>query len=1387
MFSRFPLILALLAACTPDTGIKVYNSTPEANIGSHGDGDVVDAGATVQLWGTVSDDNDDADVLSATWYDGASAICPSLPPDVEGRTSCDVVLDEGEHTLVLEVLDPDNASGTARITLTATAPVVENTAPSCGITSPEDGRSVLPGETLSFTGVVADGESDAPELGVLWSSDLDGVLDETAADAEGNIGFSTSTLTYGAHSISLLVSDDEGARCEDGITVNVGQAPTALIDAPADGARFGEGETIPFLATVDSQVTAAEDLDLVWSSDLDGELDTSAADPDGLAGFSTDRLSPGSHTITLEVMDDAGLTGQDHIELVINGQPSAPGVSITPDPASPNEDLTAHIDVVSADPEGATVSYTYAWTRDGAATGLTDATVDADETEDGETWTVTVTPNDGEIDGRSGTASVTIGNSAPVLSDVSLSPDPAYEGDTLACTPGSASDADGDTISYSYNWSVNGGTIAASGTTLSSSSFDKADDVKCTVTPTDGMTSGTAVGSNTVTVENTAPAVSSVAISPTNPSVGDTLTCGYSFSDADGDSDRSTVAWTINGAAAGSGATLPTAFVGGDTIVCTVTPYDGDDTGTAASASVTIGNTAPVLSSVALGPTTAYEGDTLTCTPGSATDADGDTVSYGYAWTISGVVSPRTSSTLSSTYFAKDDTVVCTVTPTDGSSTGTPVESNMVTISNTAPEVTGVSISPSSPVASSTLSCGWTFSDADGDSDASTVVWKVNGSAVSTGTTLSGVFAGGDSVQCVVTPDDGEDVGSSASKSVTIGNTAPSLASVSLTPTTAYEGDTLSCTPGTATDVDGDAVSYSYDWVVNGSSIGRTSTTLSSTYFSKGDAVKCSVTPGDGTTSGAAVLSNTVTVSNSTPTVSSVAISPTTATASTALSCTYSFSDADSDADASTIAWKINGVSAGSGASLSGGYGGGDVVSCTVTPSDGAATGTASSASLTISNSAPSLASVSLTPTTAYEGDTMTCTPGTATDVDGDTVSYTYSWTVDGASPGVSSATLSSSYFIKNNVVRCAVAPNDGTTSGTTVASNTVTISNSAPVLSSVSISPSTAYTSDTLSVTASSSDVDGDAVTYTYVWQVDGTSVGTGSTLSGVSSFGKDDVVTVTVTPTDGTSSGTAMTASRTISNTAPGAPSVAIDPEPYADGGDDDLLCYVETDATDADGDTLTYAVSWEVDGLPYPASFGGATGPDTTEWTDDTVPAADSDLGTDWVCTVTSDDGDTEGGSATASIEALVFYEVGYSTSSSGPGSAGASYLLGPSITVSTATTLYGIGGYLGTAGNTGRFALYTSSAGVPGTLVAYTDTFTTALGANEISLATPVALPAGTYWVMGVYSATTYIYYGASSTATIKYKAASYSSTPSSSFGTASSYTGYPPSLYLVVAD
>ncbi len=1457
--------LLLLAACSEaDSGSpKGENHEPVATIISHKDGDTEREGAAFTLRGTVSDVDESADTLRATWYTGARELCASAAVSADGGTTCEATLALGEEEVVLVAQDSEGASGTARVeilleeggspsvsitspeadgvyfssaaitvsavvsdeedaptalvvawtdengdavdldavpdadgaladtlvlasgahtlTLTVTdssgkssADAVDftvgdvNRDPLCSIVAPADGSYAPEGTSVTFEGELSDPDVAADLLTAAWSSDLDGGMGGGAVRADGSAAVTLTTLSVGTHVITLTGTDDQGATCADTVIYSVGEPPEATIDAPVEGDIYNVGEEITFLGSVVDSQTAPDALGVTWESDVDGELDTTSADAAGLTTFDLATLSAGDHVISLTALDGDGLYDIDTIGITINTLPTAPVVSITPGAPGSDDDLTAVMDTASVDADGDVVTYAYDWAVDGAASSYSSATVPASATTRDEVWTVTVTPNDGVGDGPSASASVTIENALPTVADATLSPDPAYEGDTLTCTAGKLTDADGDAVSVSYAWTVNGSTLATTAATLDDSNWSRDDVVTCTITPDDGTTAGAAAVSAALTISNSLPSLSDVVMTPVLPDVSDTLECTASgYLDADGDADETTIEWTVNGVVVGSGDTLSGLFEGGDEVVCTATPFDGTDAGAALTDSVVIENTLPVLADVAITPSSPTEADTLTCVPGSTTDADGTTsFTYTYAWSVNGTAISASTATLAATYFAHNDVVRCSATPNDGLDAGATVTSSGVTILNTAPvasaltltpspagtsdtltatvtatdidgdtvsltyvwtvdgsavaesgatlsgvtyfdfgdvvavtvtptdgtvsgssvsasttisnslpSVSSVTISPAPAYASDTLSCAYSgFSDTDGDADESTLAWTVNGAAAGSASTLSTGFVSGDTVACTVTPYDGTDTGTPVADSLTVTNTPPVLADVTLTPTVAYELSTLTCTPGATTDADGTtSFAHRYVWTVNGSAVTPTSTTLSGTYFSAGDSVICTITPNDGTSDGAAVASNTVTIANSLPEITSVTLSSSvpytndtlTATAATAdgdggtvtiayawfvngsviapttstlsgtsyfsrgdtvyvqvtpndgtsdgvavsssvatvensapsitsvgitpaspsaadtLTCTVTgYTDADLDPSESTYEWTVNAVAVGSDATLAGAFVRGDVVACVVTPYDGTLLGTPrTSSNVTIANSVPVLASVDLTPTTAYEADVLTCTPGAVTDADGTTsFTYTYAWRVGGTLTSITSTTLSGSAFAKNQAVYCLVTPNDGTGAGTAVASNTVTISNTAPVVSTVVLSSYVPGTSATLTTTVRSSDVDGDTRTLSYAWYVNDVLIAPAtSSLAGTTYFSRGDTVYVSVTPSDGTTSGTPVSSPvATVANSVPTITSVAI--SPTAATAADTLTC-VPTGYADADGDTSVSTTVWSV----------------------------------------------------------------------------------------------------------------------------------------------------------------------------------------------------------------
>jgi len=806
---------------------------------------------------TVSDNEDDPSALVVSWesdLDGTLSV--SGTPDSKGYQEGSGQLTPGEHTLIATVTDTTGLATSTETTLSVNGP---NNAPNCEITAPLDGDIFEEGDPIQFIGTATDNDIDTDQLTVVWDSDKDGELSSGIPASDGETTFTDDTLSLTNHTITLTVTDEIGATCSQTVTVKVGSGPDIVLVSPASGDLYNEGDAISFEAEITDNQDDSDELSVSWISDIDGEFSTQGADSSGVARLSK-ALEIGNHVITVSATDTDKLTSTASANITVNDLPSAPSVSIDPDPPSSAESFSASIDSPSLDAEGHTITYNYAWTLNGGATSYATAAVPASATARGEVWEVTVTPNDGYGDGETATASTTVGNAAPVMASVGISPDPATVADTMSCSP-SATDNDGDSITYSYAWYVNSKVQSVTGTTLSSSYFSKGDDVYCEVTPNDGTADGTAMSSSVIEIDNAVPEVASASVTPTTAYEATVLTCSEgATSDDDGDKVTVSYAWAVNSVTISpTTATLTgTYFDKGDTVSCAVTPNDGTDDGSPASSNtVTINNTLPEVASASLTPTSGVvEGSTLTCSAGATSDDDpADSVGLSYAWTIDGATISATGTTLTGTYFDKGDIVACVVTPSDGAD-GASKTSNTVSVGNTAPSASSVKITPASAYTDDDLVAevsGW--SDVDSDTEGYTYAWYVEGSLISgvTAETLDYTyFVKDDEVYVIATPYDGTDSGStvtSATKSIL--NTPPEAPTVLVAPTDAEPEDDLECTITTESyDEDGDPISYSYAWTQDSTTTGITSDTVDYTYTADDETWTCTATPNDGDVDG---------------------------------------------------------------------------------------------------------------------------------------------------------------------------------------------------------------------------------------------------------------------------------------------------------------------------------------------------------------------------------------------------------------------------------------------------------------------------------------------------------------------------------------------------------
>jgi hypothetical protein len=132
----------------------------------------------------------------------------------------------------------------------------------------------------------------------------------------------------------------------------------------------------------------------------------------------------------------------------------------------------------------------------------------------------------------------------------------------------------------------------------------------CQVRPADGLHFGETLQSAEVIIENSAPLVSDLEISPAQPLTTDTLSVEYSFADIDGDNETDTLfEWLIRSGEIYLRTGLkfkqlhPQFTTKGDEFVAEVTPFDGYTYGKPViSSSVKIGNSAPFVSDIHIAP-----------------------------------------------------------------------------------------------------------------------------------------------------------------------------------------------------------------------------------------------------------------------------------------------------------------------------------------------------------------------------------------------------------------------------------------------------------------------------------------------------------------------------------------------------------------------------------------------------------------------------------------------------------------------------------------------------------------------------------------------------------------------------------------------------------------
>ena len=380
----------------------------------------------------------------------------------------------------------------------------------------------------------------------------------------------------------------------------------------------------------------------VWDThiDPDGEPDLSTVEWEFLNGVlvSTEPTLPSGMLAeddelrcTVQAFDgtDTGNT----IGIVRTVAPSIPQVdtvTITPDTVYKDNEAICTCGTASLTRMGTPTS-SVVWTVNGVVASTTPDLSDAFEAED--VVICEVTPFDGEHFGEPVSSTIYVGNAPPIIYDVAMTPNPAYDGDTLTCVPGYTEDVDGTTFfTYDYRWSVAGVDVPGVFTdTLPSGYFVKDQNVQCRVRANDGSDYGDFVAAPEAYILNTAPVINSVSIGPGDAKTNDIVSASVDATDIDGDDLTVSYAWYVSGVPISSFPSLngATDFEKGDTVYLEVTVSDGeDDSAPAISETITILNTPPIGPTVEVTPTDPVTGaDSIVCSMAGEGDDVDETIS----------------------------------------------------------------------------------------------------------------------------------------------------------------------------------------------------------------------------------------------------------------------------------------------------------------------------------------------------------------------------------------------------------------------------------------------------------------------------------------------------------------------------------------------------------------------------------------------------------------------------------------------------------------------------------------------------------------------------------------------------------------------------------------
>jgi hypothetical protein len=180
------------------------------------------------------------------------------------------------------------------------------------------------------------------------------------------------------------------------------------------------------------------------------------------------------------------------------------------DPSAPVDGDRIHAVVAVTDRDGDPIEIEFEWRISGRQVPSGEDSIELKGVTKRTQIEVVVKASDGKLTSEPARAEARVQNRRPTVVGIGIRPQPEVMHGALLVATAQANDPDGDSLSYSYRWRVNGQLQMETGDTFETGDLEKGDEIQAIVIANDGSADSDDLASVVVRVSNARPEIVSV-------------------------------------------------------------------------------------------------------------------------------------------------------------------------------------------------------------------------------------------------------------------------------------------------------------------------------------------------------------------------------------------------------------------------------------------------------------------------------------------------------------------------------------------------------------------------------------------------------------------------------------------------------------------------------------------------------------------------------------------------------------------------------------------------------------------------------------------------------------------------------------------------------------